>query len=126
MKGRFITAYLIDMHENEAKVVTIEDELEPIYKAIHCDTIDIVQRIIDGKLYHIVLDDNGKLHDDAIISALHLYNPEILVGSLLIAGLNYEQPDELGTLTDDDILLLKKHIKFYKDGDITRPVVILD
>ncbi len=86
-----IKGVLLDIENDEAKVVEFEPTLGNYYKMLHCDLIDIVSRTIgynrSRKVFDIVCDDEGTFKDDAKISAIdNLGNPQ-LVGSLLIVGL---------------------------------------
>lgn len=90
------TMYLIDVENNEAKVVKAEDSLKEFYKLLNCSTIDIVQRKIGHKRYDIICDDNGLFVENPKISAIDDWGNTMFVGNLLITGL----PDEDGELTD--------------------------
>ena len=90
--------------------------LDEIYKLLKCDTIDIVSRPfgIDKKMFNVILDDNGRLKDKPIPSALNIIPGKKdfsidFVGNLLICGF----ADEEGNLTDlslDDICKIKNQV----------------
>ena len=58
-----IKGVLLDIENDEAKVVEFEPTLENYYKMLHCDLIDIVSRTIgynrSHKVFDIVCDDEG-------------------------------------------------------------------
>lgn len=94
---------LIDVKKNNtAEIVDIDFDLETYYNLIGCDIIDIVSRVIGGNDVCIIIDDEGLLKHDPIVSAVS-YNrlisgndliPE-LVGNLIITG----PVDDDGNLT---------------------------
>lgn len=103
-------ALLLNVKENNYKVVDIKDNLDTYYNLIGCDCIDIVMRKIGGKYFDIVCDDEGLLKSEPKISAIsNTYEP-MLVGNLVIV-----HNDGMGNLvgiTDSDIEHLKKNIKY--------------
>lgn len=100
---------LIDVNRREVSEVDISIYPD-CYKLIDCRTFDIIRRYIGNcnRLYDIVLDDEGKLKSNQIVSGISSDFSEMLVGNLLISSSNKlgEQID----LTDDDIKYIKKSI----------------
>lgn len=108
-----------------ASDMMVEDELHELYKLVECDTIDIIKRCIGGKLYALIIDDNGKIcEEEKMVSALTvcddtlppaIFNTgendilEILVGNILIAGLPDDE-GELTPLTDEDVKNIKNNL----------------
>ena len=112
-----ITGILIDVINNKASVVTVEDALKSYYSILHCDLIDIQTRRIGGRTYTIVCDDEGLLKKPVKISALNDMGDPMFVGNLFIVktGDDYE----LTGLNDDDIKHLNQHI--HMQGTIRFP-----
>lgn len=89
--------------------ISRENSLAELYEALKCDTIDIQERYIKGRLYDFIIDDeyllNGKTDKPENCIALGTRNGETLeaiYGALFICG----QADNTGaerSLTDDDI-----------------------
>ena len=102
-------ALLLDTVGKTTKVVDA-NTLEDYYGLIGCDCIDIVTRKIGRKVYDIIVDDEGLLKDDPIISAIDDFGRVMLVGSMIICGLA-DAEGELTDLSDNDIRYIKKRIQ---------------
>ena len=103
-------ALLIDVKRRGVLEVDISAYYPDCNKLIDCDTIDIVRRYIgNGKrLFDIVLDDEGKLKSNPIVSGISADFSETLVGNLLItSSTKLGEPIDL---TDDDIKYIKNSI----------------
>ena len=117
---------LIDSGRGEDRVVETEGGLDNYYKLLDCELIDITTRSIGGELFDIILDDEGLLKDDRIVSAVDKKGHPALVGNLLISKADEEEGRQIG-LTDDEIFFCQLHI-----ADATSPdgnhfhVIILD
>lgn len=98
---------LIEESGCEPKVVEIGDDLDSWYKALDCNLVQTVYRSIGGKEFCLICDEEG-LFAERLPVAITLDGDkiiEMLVGSILIAGL----PDAEGNntdLSDEDV----KHI----------------
>lgn len=102
-------ALLLDTVEKTTKIVNPEG-LSDYYEMLRCRTIDIVTRKIGRKWYDIIVDDEGLLKEDPLISAIDDFGRVMLVGSLIICGV----ADDEGELTDlnaNDIQYIKKRIQ---------------
>lgn len=74
----------------------IYDDLDVIRELLKCDAIDIVRRKIWGKTYCFIVDDEGLLKKDPILSGWCLDTPGgNLYGNLIITGVE----DDEGNLT---------------------------
>lgn len=107
-----INGVLLDIENNEAKVVTFVPNLQNYYRMLHCCTIDIVERKIGvrkGKRFDIVCDDEGLLKNEPKISAINDMGAPMLVGSLLVVGLAKEGLEQ--TLSDEDAEFVMEKIK---------------
>ena len=102
-------ALLLDTVGKTTKVVDA-NTLEDYYRMIGCDCIDIVTRKIGRKVYDIIVDDEGLLKSDPIISAIDDFGRVMLVGSMIICGLA-DAEGELTDLSDNDIRYIKKRIQ---------------
>ena len=95
---------------NKTTSVVNPDSLQDYYDLIGCGCIDIVTRKIGRKVYDIIVDDEGLLKNDPLISAIDDLGRVMLVGSLIVCGV----ADEEGELTDlsaADIKYIKKRIQ---------------
>ena len=78
------------------------DNLEEIRTLLDCDTIDIVQREIGLNRYCVICDDEGRLKENPIVSALSFPDCKVaFVGNLLVCGL--PEGDQLTGLNDNQI-----------------------
>lgn len=102
-------AYLIDVANNDAKVVDIQDSLETYYSLINCECIDIVTRTIGGKEFDIVCDDVGRLVDNPIPSMYSSKGEVMFCGNIVICGVA-DNNGCLTSLTDKDIELISRYI----------------
>ena len=76
----------------------IRDELEFYYKLIDCDTIDIVERVINGHRYAFVIDDNYLLTHETLeppVACFEGNGEEAIFGGLVLTG----PSDRNGNLT---------------------------
>lgn len=101
--------YLIDVINKTCKLV-FADDLGEFYEYIQCRCIDIVRRKIGGREFEIIIDDEGLLTDNPIVSALDRNLKPMLVGNLLIAGSEVIE-GELTGLKDGDIRHIQKCIR---------------
>jgi|GEM_PF-913033 len=114
LKGILITPEQVTATE-------IEDSLETYYDILDCDCIDITSRLIGGKMYDIVCDDEGLLKDMPVPSALSIVDEHNaraeLFGKLFICHGN-DETGELESLTQseiDDLLRRVVSIEYTKD-----------
>ena len=89
----------------EECTVRRENELENLYAALECSLIDIVCRVIGGKTYNIVCDDEGLLREAPVLTAATLKGEPVLFGNLLIARNDNE--GNLTSLTDEDMRIVE-------------------
>ena len=86
------------------------DTNEEFYDLIRCDVIDVTTRMIGNKRYRIIVDDEGLLKLNPIVSAVYKGSGIVaLVGNLIIAG-EEDRYGELTSLTDEDIKEIKKEV----------------
>lgn len=100
---------LLNVFDENVRVMEINDELDEYYKLLNCSMIDIVSRKIGGKWFDIVCDDEGLLKDDPKISAINDMGEPMLVGNLIF--LHNDGYGEMVGLDDADIKHLKDHIE---------------
>lgn len=113
MKG-----YIIDVNKGRHGRVEISDEgshLEQFYRLIGCRCIDIAVRTIGGKPYNIVLDDEGLLVADPIVSAIDGRGHGMLAGNLIIFGIADDM--DLASLTDGDVRNIKSNLMVAIDAE---------
>lgn len=109
--------------KTEAKVVEFEDGLDSMYKLVDCDLIDIVHREIGGKLFDLVIDDEGLLKDGKRIGAMCVDGDERLYGNILIV--NHDGEGNTVSITDEDIEIIKTQLfsALNVDTGVRRPVL---
>ena len=95
-----IHGILLDAKTGTAKVKDLEDSLRAYYHALDCDTIDIVSRTVKGLPVNIVLDDEGLLRPDPIVTCLCDGEAQY-VGSMFVTGPCNEE-GELTSLSRED------------------------
>lgn len=93
------------------RVVDIEPKLSDYYKLLNCDTIDFTSRMINGKMFDIICDDEGLLKPHTISAGSVEHPDNILAGNLL-----FVQADEEG----QTIGLSDEEIQHLKDSTIAR------
>lgn len=96
-----------------ARLAVLDGSLEGYYRALHCDTIDIVSRRIGTGVYDVVLDDEGLLKLDAekgtpFISAADSFGDPALVGSLFFC--RHDGDGNETDLTEADVKNLEAHL----------------
>lgn len=68
----------------------VVETLDDMYREIGCDTIDITRRMIGGKEFDIIVDDNGWLIEKPELSAIFVHGDSevepALVGTLIICS----------------------------------------
>ena len=103
----YLTCILVK--DKSQKVLKIEWTLANIYKYLNCQTIDIITRYIGNDRFNIVVDDEGALKSNNILTGLELNGNEHLMGNILIVGL-VDQNGDNTNLTENDILNINKRI----------------
>lgn len=101
-----IEVYLVS--QQSCKACKIKNDLDTYYKMIQCNCIDIVERKIGGKVFDIVLDDEGLLKENPIPSMIEKNGRIMLVGNLLIC--HHDNNGNLTSLDKEDKDLIEKNI----------------
>ena len=104
-----LTGYLIDVAKKDAKVITIEPELEEYYKTLNCDLITITYRDIGGKEFCIIADDEGLLKSNPVVSAISESYWPMLVGNLLVVSAD-DNAGDFASISEDDTKLIEQNI----------------
>lgn len=92
---------LLDVLNDDVKVLDIEEDLDTFYDLLNCSCIDIVQRKVNGRIFDIVCDDEGLLKNEFKISAIDSMNNPMLVGNLLF--FHNDGEGNLSELSDEDV-----------------------
>lgn len=92
---------LIDVINNDIRLVEAND-LDDFYKLLNCRCIDIIYRKIGDTECTLIVDDEGLLKTDPIISAIDVSGSPCLVGNILIAS-NRTVDGELTELTSEEV-----------------------
>ena len=100
LKGILVTQF-------GANVAELSGKLEGYYKALECDTIDIVSRNIGGEYYDIVCDDEGLFKENFVSMICEVTLEPMLVGNLFICRHN-RRGNEV-SLTADDVTNILAH-----------------
>ena len=81
-------------------VVEIEHTLDELHKLIDCDTIDITSRLIGGRRFYIVCDDEGLLKHK-LPTAFYTNIRIALVGNLFVVA--FDGVDDIWSLSEEEI-----------------------
>ena len=118
MTNKKLRGVLVDVYANEAKEIEIEDSLDELYRVCRCSCIDIPNYYIGGRKFSCVVDDEGLLKKEPIISAINLIDHQVmLVGNIFIVNTNYMSGD-LVSLTDEEIKFILKNVRKLATGHI--------
>ena len=109
-----IKGVLIDVANEKAGVVEIEESLAGYYDAIQCCCITIVSRKIGGHRFDIVADDEGLLYENPKISAINDMGEPMMVGNLFVVKSTAD--GDLRSLTDDEC----DHIMWFVEMGYTK------
>lgn len=119
-----ITGILLDVQKNCLSAVTVPDKLESYYELLNCDCIDIIVRKIDGRYFNIVCDDEARLKEHPILSAVSLTEERgDLYGSLFVVG-QTDDDGNLTSLTDMDVEYIMNYAPggiYWESEDTTNP-----
>lgn len=103
-----------------------DDEfLKIVEREIVCETIQFTHRIIDGRRYVILCDDEGYLNDRPITAIYDVCHPAY-VGSLLICKDDDYDPSEIAGLDHEDTERIKGCIELYLVDGEPRYILRLD
>lgn len=104
---------LVDVYNEKAQALEINDDLDSFYKILDCSCIDIVRRRIGGrhkKAFEIVCDDEGLFREPQKISAINNLGEAQIVGNIFIAGLT-DLDGNLTSLTEYDIAYILSKVQ---------------
>jgi len=104
-----ITGFLIDVDSQEAKKVTVEKSLNGYYGILNCDCIDIVTRVIGGKRFAIVCDDEALLKPNHIPSAYDEDGYPMLCGNIFVTN---DDGEDIASITDEDEAIIFKAVRY--------------
>lgn len=83
-------------------------KLEDMYREIGCSCIDITRRKVGGKVFDFIVDDEGLLKEDPLVSAIYFEDGNIrpsLVGTLIICSRNSKGETVDISLEDHELLI---------------------
>lgn len=126
--ARKLFGVLVDVKNNEAKAMEIDDELHEFYRILDCTCIDIVQRRIGGllkKSFTIVCDDEGLCCENPKISAIDNLGSPQLVGNLFIVSAGDDGEGNLVSLTEYDVAYIMSKIQRAYTRKYPDPYVML-
>lgn len=106
------------------QIKDIEKSLDSYYKEIGCDMIDIVSRKIGGIWYDIIVDDEGLLKADPIVTAVEPNGSPALVGNLIIC--RFDGEDDVTDLKPGDADNIADNIALTFQNDEPQPVVVIE
>ena len=105
-----VSGILIDVSGKRGRVretEVSEGNLKSFYKVLNCQTIDITQRSIGGKVFDIVCDDEGLLKENPRPSALRKDGKIMLVGNLFVCN-HYKE--HLTSLSKEDVNFIMNNV----------------
>lgn len=123
---RLITGYLIDVQNETAGAVTIQNGLTAYYRLLNCRCVDMVSRRIGvqaNRRYTIICDDEGLFTSDPKISAIDSLGQIMLIGNLFVVKINAE--GETQSLDNDDIRYLQQHTLLFGTTKHPKPYPML-
>lgn len=121
-----IKGILVDVSKRSISVLEIEDTLEQYYKILNCNCIDIVPRRIGSILCRVICDDEGRLKENQIVSAINVDVNIEFVGNIFIVGYDVIG-GELTSLEDEFIDYIIKFMKLdviEKATNIKYPIIM--
>lgn len=92
---------LIDVINNDVRLVEA-DGLDDFHKLLNCRCINIISRKIGDTECNLIIDDEGLLIDNPIVSAIDVSGTPCLFGNILIAS-GRTVDGELTELTDEEV-----------------------
>ncbi|KJY54740.1 hypothetical protein JF73_17540 (plasmid) [Lactobacillus helsingborgensis] len=104
-----IKVLIIDPEKGITEKV-IDNNLRSFYREINCNYIDISSWSITGQDYDFIIDDEGLLKPNPMVSVISLNNKPIFFGRIILTR-NCEGLQT--SLTDKDIKKIKKHLENY-------------
>jgi hypothetical protein len=119
---------LVDVKNNEAKAMEIDDDLNEFYRILNCTCIDIVQRRIGARLkksFTIVCDDEGLFYESPKISAIDNMGNAQLVGNIFIVAAGDDGEGNLVSLTEYDVSYIMSKIQKMSTRKYPDPYVML-
>lgn len=102
-------AFNIDTLDKTAGVVNTDGSLKDMYRFCHCDCIDITHVGIDGRRFAVIVDDEGLLRYDPVMSVFSSNAGPILFGSIMI--MRDGEGGELAGIDEDDVDLIIGHLR---------------
>lgn len=111
------------------EVKEINNTLDDLYKNINCTNIDIAQRLIGGRMYCIICDDEGCYRDGVVYTAVCPENPYAdIPGHIVVTG-PADRNGDLTSITNEDVSNIISHISLTTQKapeKVIVPVIILD
>ena len=97
----------LNVKEGKApEVLEVEEDNALFHQLLKCDTIDVPLRQINGRPYRIIVDDDGGLKEDKILSS---FDP--LWGNLLIFGPEDDEGYLTGLKDEDLVFILSRFVQ---------------
>lgn len=111
-----ITGVLVNVNRGTVKKLTINHSLDGFYKALGVSCIDIQSRVLGGKRFDFICDDEALLKDKPTLSA-HFSAYDNLFGNLFIV--NHDDEGNEISLTDEEITHILQHAVTHCDTTAT-------
>ncbi len=100
MKEEMIRVGILDAKTREFNVGEIRNDLQTFYEVIDCDTIDIAVRDVYDQTFDIIVDDEGLLKEDPIVTAIDTNFQPMLVGTLIFC--HHDSEGNLTSISEED------------------------
>lgn len=101
-------AVYVDVYgSGKAKVIRIKRNLQEYYRLLHCNTVDMPFRWVDGKQFVFICDDEGLFRSDCRPSARR-GSEVMLVGNLLIVA--FDGKEDIRGLTRKEAQHIMKNV----------------
>lgn len=116
---------LFDTNTQDFTEIDVKDWHE-YHDLLNCRCIDVCRRKIGNKYFEIVLDDEGLLKDNPVLSASNPFDREcLLVGNLIFYG-GVDSEGDFTPITDDGVKTIKDNVMLgtFKDGTVRKIINI--
>lgn len=108
--------------KKEAKIRTINGDLNTYYDLLECDTIDITSIKFGDKFYDIICDDEGLFKPDNHVSICSSEGSPMIVGNIIVC--NHNEEGEETSLSLPDCVKLLSRVAWSEQNGEGVPVLI--
>ncbi len=105
----------------------LKNVLAQAYREIECDTIDIITTHIDGVAVDVIVDDEGLMKDNPVLTVYISKERQLFGNVLLVPSDRDDEGDYHRGFTKREIVVIQNNIREFIDSreGITRRVLVL-